>query len=314
MYYQSLAKSKAPAATVAFCQEPCQAERMPTVTLVVMTTKQLAPLASEALFRAGAQGLEERAGRGVELVAYGEDRASLAAIWKRAKRALLAGLPATDVPDARIEVDADERWKTDWTAYLRPVALTPRLWLAPSTHAPPKLRRGQELIVYQPALAFGDGDHPTTRLAARAIEAHYRRAPEGTGALLDIGTGTGVLSFVALASGAARALGSDVDPQALEAARVNAKLNRLGKRARFVAAGARISGKFDLAVINIELRPLLLVLAQLPPAARRTPRLLVTGILDQQSAAVTAALEGAGFAARQRARASGWVLLEARPR
>lgn len=281
---------------------------MPTVKLVVTTTQRLAPRVSDALFAAGAQGLEERAGPSVTLIAYAERRAELEAIWSRAKQALPGAVQAS----ARYEVDAQEAWKTAWTEQLRPVALTRRLILAPTTAPAPPLSRNQQLIVYRPALAFGDGDHATTRLAARAVEAHYRALPGG--ALLDIGAGTGVLSFVALASGARRAVGTELDPRALQAARLNARLNSLERRARFVPPGARLGGAFDLAVINIELRPLLRVLAELPAAARRAPRLLVTGFLESQSTEVADAMKLAGFRPRRLAREGEWLLYEGRRR
>lgn len=282
---------------------------MPTVRLIVSTKKKLAPVVSEALFGAGAQGLEERPGRGATLVAYAESRQALSSIWKRAQRALAASLDASELPTSVIEIDEAESWRTDWTQHLRPVQLTRRLWLAPTTVEAPKLSASQTLILYQPALAFGDGDHPTTRLASRAIEGHYRKAPGGS--LLDIGAGTGVLSFVAVRSGARRALGTDIDPASVEAATLNASLNGLSQQTRFVAASARVSGDFDLAVVNIELRPLLQVLAALPAAARRVPKLYVTGFLASQLAEVTDAVKAAGFTPRRRAREADWRLLEA---
>lgn len=282
---------------------------MPTVRLVISTTKKLAPNVSDALFAAGAGGLEERPGRGATLVAYGESQAELDALWKRAARVLGKTLTEKNLPQARVEVDEAEAWRTAWTEHLRPVALTPRLVLAPKSAEPPALRRGQQLISYQPALAFGDGDHATTRLAARAIESHYRASPGG--ALLDIGAGTGVLSFVAVLSGAKRALGTDISPEALQAANQNAALNGLSRVVRFVDVSARIGAAFDLCVINIELRPLLAVLAALPAAARRTPRLLVTGFLSSQLKAVRSAVAAAGFQPASRKSEGDWRLLVA---
>src|SRR6478609_7509969 len=282
---------------------------MPTVRLVVSTTKKLAPLVSEALFRAGAGGLEEKPGRGATLVTYGETRQAVSDIWRRAKLVLADVLTAAQVPGAKVEVDEDEAWRREWTTHLRPVALTRRLVLAPTSADAPTLGAGKTLISYQPALAFGDGDHPTTRLASRAIETHYRKAPGG--ALLDIGAGTGVLSFVALHSGARRALGTDIDPEAVQAAQANAELNGLSARARFVLADATVRGSFDLVVVNIELRPLLMVLASLPRAARRAPKLLVTGFLGSQATEVARAVKGAGFVPRARKSEGDWRLCEA---
>ena len=67
---------------------------MPTVRLVISTTKKLAPRVGELLFAAGAGGLEERPGRSATLVAYGESKPALAALWKRAQKALSAELDA----------------------------------------------------------------------------------------------------------------------------------------------------------------------------------------------------------------------------
>ena len=282
---------------------------MATVRLVVTTTKKLAPLVSEALFGAGAQGLEERPGRGATLVTYAETRQLLSALWKRTQKSLAMVLEPARLPTCTIEVDTAETWRTTWTEHLRPVQLTRRLLLAPTSAPALALTGGQTLILYQPALAFGDGDHPTTRLASRAIEAHYRRTPGGT--LLDIGAGTGVLSFVAVHSGARRAVGTDIDPEAVRAAETNAALNGLTKTTRFVEADRRIGGAFDVAVINIELRPLLQVLSNLPLAARRVPKLFVTGFLASQLAQVTAAVKAAGFTPAKRKREGDWRLLEA---
>jgi ribosomal protein L11 methyltransferase len=281
---------------------------MPTVRLVVSTPKKLAERVSEALFNAGAQGLEERPGRRPTLVAYAESKRELEAIWKRASR-VFAELPSGEQPTAAVEVDAAETWRTAWTEHLRPVALTRRLLLAPTTVEAPPLGPRQQRILYQPALAFGDGDHPTTRLASRTIERHYRESPGG--ALLDIGAGTGVLSFVAVLSGARRALGTDIAAEAVTAAQTNAAINGLSKQARFVSTTARVSGSFDLVVVNIELRPLLQVLAALPAAARRAPQLLVTGFLASQLAEVTAAVKAAGFSPRSRQAEGEWRLLVA---
>jgi ribosomal protein L11 methyltransferase len=120
-----------------------------------------------------------------------------------------------------------------------------------------------------------------------------------------------VLAFVAVRSGARRALGTDIDSQALQAARTNAALNGLTKQTRFVPTSARISGSFDLVVINIELRPLLQVLAKLPAAARRAPKLLVTGFLKSQLPEVQSAVKAAGFSLRSRKSETEWCLLEA---
>jgi len=269
---------------------------MATARLSVSTPQRFAAIVSEALFAAGAEGLEEQGARTIKLITYAENPHKLEALWAKA-RALLAerGIdPARGAAiEASIETLADESWKSRWTEHLKPVQLTRWLWLAPTTAPMPGAARAERVIVYEPALAFGDGDHPTTRLAARAVEAHYRARPGG--ALLDIGAGNGVLCFVATRSGAARALGIDIDPAAVEAAERNAALNDLKRVTRFRTGATRVVGPFDLVVINIELRPLLSVLAKLPRAAKEASKLLVTGFLASQRDDVASAIERAGF-------------------
>jgi ribosomal protein L11 methylase PrmA len=106
-------------------------------------------------------------------------------------------------------------------------------------------------------------------------------------------------------------LGTDVSAEAVSAASTNASLNGLSKRVRFVDAGARVVGAFDLCVINIELRPLLEVLRSLPAAARRAPKLLLTGFLDSQLADVSAAAKSAGFRPISRRSEGEWRLVVA---
>src|SRR5688572_17689554 len=79
-------------------------------------------------------------------------------------------------------------WKTEWTRYLAPVRISPGFWLAPVDS---EVRGEGRVIRYRPALAFGDGGHPTTRLASRELE---RLCASGRfRELLDVGSGTGVL-------------------------------------------------------------------------------------------------------------------------
>ena len=106
-------------------------------------------------------------------------------------------------------------------------------------------------------------------------------------------------------------VGRSEERLAKAAAELNAGLNGLSKRARFIHTSGRVAGSFDLAVINIELRPLLQVLGNLSAAARRVPKLYVTGFLASQLAEVTAAVKAAGFTARRRSSEADWRLLEA---
>lgn len=279
---------------------------MGTARLVIETSSKLAPLVSEALFAAGAQGIEELPGRGTRLVAYAETQLELTDLWERASELLRPHIGASKLPLARVEVDLKERWKTAWFAHLKPVELTPRFVLAPlGQHA--ETTGAKHVIRYAPALAFGDGGHATTRLAARALERFCREHPGCR--VLDIGTGSGVLSIVAALSGARGAVGTDIDPEALRAAKENAALNGVGRATRFQLSDARLVGPFEVVVVNIELRPLLSVLESFPRAARSAERLLLTGFLSSQVEAVRGAAQRLGFRGVSRSSEEDWALL-----
>jgi ribosomal protein L11 methyltransferase len=280
---------------------------MATFSLLVNTQRGFAEPVSAALFEAGAEGVEARPGKGATLVVYGSDGRRLKALWRRAARRLKAQLGTSFRPLVSFATDHEERWKTGWYEQLRAQRLTPTVSFVPVGAEAPE--RARDVLWFRPALAFGDGAHATTRLAARAVERHFRRTPGG--ALLDIGTGSGVLSLVALKSGALRAVGSDTSAAALRAARHNATLNGLHRRVRFVAPGTPLRGPFALVVVNVELRPLLAILRDLPRAAQRAPKLLVTGFLREQGALVRAALYANDWRVARRSSEDDWQLFEA---
>ncbi|HEY2404934.1 MAG TPA: 50S ribosomal protein L11 methyltransferase [Polyangiaceae bacterium] len=274
--------------------------------LVVSAHKRLFPQLSRALFAAGAGAVEELA-RPSRLVVYAAARDEVEQIGERMRAALeLAGLARR----VTLSVDVDEasRWETAWTRHLGPVALTPRLTIQPSWDETPA-PQGAERIWFEPELAFGDGAHVTTRLAARAVE-EFCAAHQGI-EVCDYGSGTGVLSFVALRSGARATIGLDIDPVAISAARKNAELNQLSLRARF-----ELCAEFDeeigapLVVANLELPALLATRAELARVARNSELLLLSGFLSECAAQVATAFAECGFIVVRERHTEGWALLE----
>ena len=275
--------------------------------LVVRAEPALADAIGSILFESGAGGLEELdAGGAVELRVYATERAEaerLARIVEvyrcsPGENGLAIGVEVIEITGSR--------WQSRWTDYLVQERLTERLVVQPVTDptpAPPGTRR----IVFEPQLVFGVGSHPTTRLAARAVERHTAAHPDCT--VLDVGTGSGVLAFVAALGGAGRVTGIDVDPAAVEAARHNAQLN--GISVSFSEANLEsLDNTFALVVANIETSTLL---ALAPALARRTRESLVlSGILEEQAGAIGAAFSACGLGVCERECEDGWVLLTLR--
>ncbi|HET9956650.1 MAG TPA: 50S ribosomal protein L11 methyltransferase [Polyangiaceae bacterium] len=282
---------------------------MALVKLLIDVPTQLAEDVGQALIELGAGGVEEQDGdRGARLIVYGSDRAELSALAERARDALSEmGLDEdSGNVSLRIEVDEQSDWDTAWTRHLEPQALTPHWIIQPfwDETQPPE---NMDCIFIRPTLAFGDGAHATTRLAAQAVERFCLALPDAS--VLDIGTGTGVLSLVAALSGARTVVGVDIDAVALAAARENARLNDLEPQIVFQDASAELSTGFDLVVANLEPRALISDAARIADRARDARELVVTGFLSSQAPDVADAFSKYGFVPLGQVEEDEWSLL-----
>jgi ribosomal protein L11 methyltransferase len=278
------------------------------VKLVVRTPRKLAEMVSSVLFEAGAGGIEERDGA-TQLLVYAADRETAEGIATRARALLREVAPGVNGIALSVEVDENSDWASAWTQHLGQIELTPSLVIQPQwddTPAPPGTRR----ILFDPKLSFGDGAHPTTRLASVALERACRMRP-GT-SVLDFGSGTGVLAFVALLSGAEDACGVDIDPVSIDAAERNAQLNALSQRCRFCLPGSVEQRAFDLVVANLEAPTLLAVVEELRRAAHGAQRLILTGFLAAKELEIAAAFEP-NFRREHVQYEQDWALLELVP-
>ncbi|KAI3675007.1 hypothetical protein L1987_84588 [Smallanthus sonchifolius] len=117
-------------------------------------------------------------------------------------------------------------YHSDWIQNAResfhPIQVTQGLWIVPEWMTPPDIQA--TIISLNPGLAFGTGDHPTTKLCLLLLLGLIK----GGEIVLDYGTGSGILAIAALKFGAASAVGFDIDPQAITAAHHNAALNDIG--------------------------------------------------------------------------------------
>jgi ribosomal protein L11 methyltransferase len=157
-------------------------------------------------------------------------------------------------------------------------------------------------------VVFGDGSHATTRLCAGAVDLLCRqRNPE---AVLDVGTGTGVLARIARARGARFIVGTDIDPTALAVARTHCELDGHSVEIHLSAESPDHWGaRFDLVVANILEEPL----RQLAPALMRALRpggvLLLSGITPVQSPSLRVLYEKEGLVFAREAHLEEWALL-----
>ena len=194
---------------------------------------------------------------------------------------------------------ADQDWTREWRRGLRPRRVG-RFVVAPSWGTA-EAEPAEHTIVVDPEMAFGTGEHATTRGALRLLDESLRPGDD----VLDIGTGSGILAIGAAMLGARSVLAVESDADALDNARDNLRRNGVAERVQLVhalvdppflqRAGA---GAFDLVVANVlagVLRPLLVPFGEaLAPGGR----LILGGILEQEAEEMLDAARAAGLALR----------------
>jgi len=281
---------------------------MALVKLVVQVPRKHAEVVSAVLFEAGAGGIEELE-NSKKLVVYAAKREDAEGIAERARALLREVLPGANGVALRVEVDEHSDWDSAWTQHLGQIALTPQIVIQPLADETP-VPAGAQRILFDPRLSFGDGAHATTRLASVALERVCREMPGRS--VLDFGSGTGVLAFVALLSGASRAYGVDIDPVSVEAAQRNATLNGLEARATFALPSELPRQQLELVVANLEAPTQLAVAKDLVQLARGAQRLILTGFLVDRASEMSAAYASA-FRVQDTAHEEDWAVLELVP-
>jgi len=203
--------------------------------------------------------------------------ASLGELVPAARGATLATLP---VP----EVD----WDALWRRHHRPVAVGRRLLVAPPWDVP--RAPGREVLVIEPGMAFGTGQHATTRGCLEAIESAVEAG--GVRSALDVGTGSGVLAIALARLGVERVVALDVDRAVVPLARANLALNGAARVALLAGPLAALRGRFDLVVANLLAEAIVAEAGALAGAVAPRGRLVLSGLLAEQLPAVHAAHPG----------------------
>lgn len=267
---------------------------MPWLTLIVDTDAGHAESLSDALLELGALSvdlLDADADTPDEQAIFGEPGEPPPGVWQHNRVSALfdddkdvgailrdaATRIGLDEPPAhRIETMADNDWVRLTQSQFDPIRISQRLWIVPTWHTPSDPDAVN--IVLDPGLAFGTGSHPTTRLCLRWLDEHL----QGGENLLDYGCGSGILAIAALKLGATRAVGVDVDSQAVIASRDNAIANQV-ENVRFYLPNDAPQGSYDVVVANILTNPLRLLAPLLANAARQGGRIVLSGILEEQA-------------------------------
>jgi ribosomal protein L11 methyltransferase len=216
----------------------------------------------------------------------------------------------------RVVHEAD--WAEAWKAHFPVLRVGRRIVIRP-TWQRHRAKPRDVVLALDPGMAFGTGLHPTTRLCLAGIErlADAGRlargaARDGTARVLDVGSGSGILSIAAARFGAGEVVGLDTDPIAVEASIANARRNRVARRLRF-RRGSLPSGAppFDLVVANLIATLIVALARSLRDELRPGGVLLASGIFVDREAEVASALAEAGLRLTDRSADGDWVALTA---
>lgn len=206
---------------------------------------------------------------------------------------------------------AETDWAEAWKKHYRPVQIGRRVLIRPRwEQVDTELALQRVVIALDPGMAFGTGTHPSTQLCLMALEDYVK--PGDT--VLDLGTGSGILSIAAVKLGAREALALDIDETAVQVAGENARENAVGEMVQVAhgsLADARATGRtWDVVVVNILAKIIINFCGVgLGDVVKLGGVVVAAGVIEEQVADVRAALESIGLRVMETPAINDWVAL-----
>lgn len=189
------------------------------------------------------------------------------------------------------EIIDDSDWKNNWKKFFKILKPNKTIVIVPTWEEYEK-KDGEEIIKLEPGMAFGTGSHETTSLCIKKLEEYMKPGMK----VLDIGTGSGILSIAASKLGASKVLGVDIDPMSVYIANENKKLNEV-INAEFIVGDllSKVKDKYDIVVSNILAEVIVTMTGDLHKFMNKDGIFISSGILKVKSAMVIDSLEANGF-------------------
>ncbi|MCF5767545.1 50S ribosomal protein L11 methyltransferase [Aeromonas veronii] len=178
----------------------------------------------------------------------------------------------------KVELLEDKDWVREWMDHFHPMQFGERLWICPSWRDVPNPDAVN--VMLDPGLAFGTGTHPTTALCLQWLD-----GLDLTGkTVVDFGCGSGILGIAALKLGAARVIGIDIDPQAIQASRDNAARNGVADQIElYLPADQPQDVEADVVVANILAGPLRELAPLIAGHGKPGSLMALSGVLESQA-------------------------------
>lgn len=211
-------------------------------------------------------------------------------------------------PEFAVRKIADQDWGEQWKKYFKPVRIYKNIVIKPTweRYTP----SGRDIVIeIDPGMAFGTGQHPSTRMCLEALEEILMKERTARKrSVLDIGTGTGILGIAAAKLGADRVVAVDIDPKAAEIAQENVDINQVkGKVSVMNMDIANLDGSFDIIVANLTAETIIKLRGHIVPMLAAGGYLILSGIIEQRAQLVEEALALNSLSMQKALREKEWV-------
>lgn len=202
----------------------------------------------------------------------------------------------------------EEDWRNNWKKYFNPTPVGKKILIRP-TWRDDFDAEGRTVLNLDPGLAFGTGNHETTRICLECIENYVK---EGC-SVLDVGCGSGILAIASLLLGAGKVVGVDIDEVAVRTAVENAELNKVDGKFTAICGDLtdKVSGKYDIVVANIVADAIISLSAGVKDFMNPDSVYITSGIIDTRADEVKECLEK-DFNIVERYEKNGWVCFAAK--
>lgn len=204
----------------------------------------------------------------------------------------------------------EEEWATAWKKYYKPVKISKRVTITPTWEDYTPVDSDELIIELDPGMAFGTGTHPTTVLSIQALERYIQEGDT----VIDVGSGSGVLSIASVLLGADEIFAYDLDDIAVKSTKLNAKLNKIDKQI-FVKQNNlldHVNQQADIIVSNILAEIIVRFCKEAWNNLKHGGLFITSGIIQTKKQQVKDKLQDAGFSIVEINEMEDWVSIVAK--
>ncbi|RUO57102.1 50S ribosomal protein L11 methyltransferase [Idiomarina fontislapidosi] len=265
---------------------------MPWIQLTLSSSEEHAPQVGDMLMANGAQAVTYRDAADTPIF---EPPLGKVLLWKQTlvtglfdasldMKPVVANLEKAKVLSKPLQYKLDgledKDWELEWMDNFHPIQFGDRLWICPTWRDIPDPNAVN--ILLDPGMAFGTGTHPTTAMCLEWLDANVKGGEQ----VVDFGCGSGILGIAALKLGSAKAMGIDIDKQALLSTQENAERNQVADQFDVFLPEQHPNAQADLVLANVLAGPLRELSDIIKGFVKPGGRLVLSGILERQAQSV----------------------------